>query len=87
MPLFTYLDFPSISGVKRKSDAKIDSDSDDEPPDEVRLYEQGFKERYYESKFGVRPEDVAFRHRVAQEYTLGLCWVLRYYYQVIKETN
>ena len=27
------------------------------------------------------PEDVDFRYRVAAEYTLGLCWVLRYYYQ------
>ncbi len=38
--------------------------------------------RYYESKFGVLPNDVEFRHQVAREYTLGLCWVLRYYYQV-----
>ena len=38
--------------------------------------------RYYESKFGVLPNDVEFRHQVAKEYTIGLCWVLRYYYQV-----
>ena len=55
-----------------------DSDSEDETPDEVRLYEDGFKDRYYESKFGVYPEDQHFRYRVAAEYTLGLCWVLRY---------
>ena len=54
-----------------------DSDSEDETPDEVRLYEDGFKDRYYESKFGVYPEDTHFRYRVAAEYTLGLCWVLR----------
>ncbi len=57
-------------------------EDDDEPPDEVRLYEDGFKNRYYESKFGVLPNDVEFRHTVAKEYTIGLCWVLRYYYQV-----
>ena len=54
-----------------------DSDSEEETPDEVRLYEDGFKDRYYESKFGAYPEDVHFRYRVAAEYTLGLCWVLR----------
>ena len=54
-----------------------DSDDEEETPDEVRLYEDGFKDRYYESKFGVLPDDVEFRYRVAAEYTLGLCWVLR----------
>ena len=48
----------------------------------MRLYEDGFKDRYYESKFGVLPSETKFRHRVAYEYTIGLCWVLRYYYQV-----
>ena len=64
--------------LKRGAD---DSDSEEEAPDEVKLYEDGFKDRYYESKFGVLPEDRHFRHRVAAEYTIGLCWVLRYYYQ------
>ena len=44
-----------------------------------------FQDRYYEAKFGIPPNDpesVAFRQKVAAEYTLGLCWVLRYYYQV-----
>merc|ERR1712043_104931 len=49
-----------------------DSDSEEETPDEVRLYEDGFKDRYYESKFGVLPEQEEFRFRVAAEYTLGL---------------
>jgi len=75
---------------KRKSDEALISgqgypghcsDSDDEPNDEVRLYEDGFKDRYYESKFGVLPAETDFRYRVASEYTYGLCWVLRYYYQ------
>ena len=68
-------------GPSRKRPAPQDSDSEEETPDEVRLYEDGFKDRYYESKFGVLPEDRGFRHRVAAEYTIGLCWVLRYYYQ------
>jgi 5'-3' exonuclease len=28
------------------------------------------------------PESVKFRQKVGAEYTYGLCWVLRYYYQV-----
>ncbi|CAL4130433.1 unnamed protein product, partial [Meganyctiphanes norvegica] len=47
----------------------------------VRLYEDGAKERYYESKFEVNPHNIPFRHNVANEYAIGLCWVLRYYYQ------
>lgn len=46
-----------------------------------------FQDRYYEAKFGIPPDDPeseSFRRKVAAEYTLGLCWVLRYYYQVIK---
>jgi 5'-3' exoribonuclease 2 len=67
-----------------------DPESDEETPDEVRLYEDGFKDRYYEAKFGLPPDDpqsIAFRQRVAAEYTLGLCWVLRYYYQVIYQNK
>jgi 5'-3' exoribonuclease 2 len=66
-------------GVKRGHE-QVDED-DDEPPDEVRLWEDGFKDRYYESKFDVGTEDIEFRYRIAAEYTIGLCWVLRYYYQ------
>ena len=65
------------SGVKRQRE---ESD-DEETPDEVRLWEDGFKDRYYESKFDVGSEDIEFRYRIAAEYALGLCWVLRYYYQ------
>jgi len=68
--------------ARKRPHGNDDSDSEGEPPDEVRLYEDGFKNRYYESKFGVLPNDVEFRQRVAKEYTIGLCWVLRYYYQV-----
>lgn len=68
-------------GVKRKRD---DDEEDDFSHDEVRLWEDGFKERYYESKFAVSPTDEGFRSKVALEYVRGLCWVLQYYYQVIQ---
>jgi 5'-3' exoribonuclease 2 len=68
--------------LKRKASNVFDSDEEEEPNDEVRLYEAGFKDRYYESKFDVAPDNFKFRNEVAQQYVRGLCWVLRYYYQV-----
>lgn len=51
------------------------------PEDTVKLWEEGYEGRYYEQKFHVAPEDVEFRHKVAQSYVEGLCWVLLYYFQ------
>lgn len=70
-------------GQKRKSSEEEEKkESDDEQAhDEVRLWESGFKDRYYESKFDVSPENIHFRNTVALEYVRGLCWVLKYYYQ------
>jgi len=66
-------------GTKRKL-ADVE-EAEREPEDEVKLWEDGFKDRYYESKFGVGPNDTSFRYRVANAYVLGMCWVLKYYYQ------
>ena len=49
--------------------------------DEVRLYEDGWKDRYFRSKFDVSADDTEFRRKVVEKYTEGLCWVLSYYYQ------
>ncbi|XP_041353500.1 5'-3' exoribonuclease 2-like isoform X2 [Gigantopelta aegis] len=71
-------------GTKRKADGQgpdVDSDEEPEPADDVRLWEDGWKDRYYKSKFDVGEEDMDFRHTVANHYVRGLCWVLRYYYQ------
>ncbi|XP_068619054.1 5'-3' exoribonuclease 2 homolog [Battus philenor] len=58
-----------------------EEEEDEDKHDEVRLWEDGFKERYYESKFEVARDNMEFRYRVALQYVRGLCWVLRYYYQ------
>ncbi|KAL1460610.1 hypothetical protein WDU94_012582 [Cyamophila willieti] len=70
-------------GTKRSFDEMNQQaeSSEEEDNDEVRLWEDGFKDRYYESKFDVPKHDVAFRRMVGHEYVLGLCWVLKYYYQ------
>ncbi|XP_054618289.1 5'-3' exoribonuclease 2 isoform X2 [Dunckerocampus dactyliophorus] len=65
-------------GMKRKS---ADSDDEPEPEDNVRLWEEGWKQRYYKTKFDVDLSDANFRRKVVQSYVEGLCWVLRYYYQ------
>ncbi|KAL8835592.1 MAG: hypothetical protein Q9176_006806 [Flavoplaca citrina] len=57
------------------------ADPDDLPPDNVRLWETGYADRYYENKFKIDPKDVAFRNEVARAYTEGLAWVLLYYFQ------
>jgi 5'-3' exoribonuclease 2 len=56
--------------------------SADEPPvDTVRLWDDGYADRYYSQKFDVHPSDIEFRHKVAREYVQGLAWVLLYYFQ------
>ncbi|XP_034555128.1 5'-3' exoribonuclease 2 isoform X3 [Notolabrus celidotus] len=65
-------------GVKRKAE---DSDSEPEPEDNVRLWEEGWKQRYFKTKFDVDVSDDDFRKKVVKSYVEGLCWVLRYYYQ------
>uniref|UniRef100_A0A7N8X789 5'-3' exoribonuclease n=1 Tax=Mastacembelus armatus TaxID=205130 RepID=A0A7N8X789_9TELE len=46
-----------------------------------QLWEEGWKQRYYKTKFDVDVTDDDFRQKVVQSYVEGLCWVLRYYYQ------
>lgn len=55
--------------------------SDEPPVDNVRLWDEGYADRYYEQKFGKDPQDVEFRHKVARAYVEGLAWVLLYYFQ------
>eukprot|EP00899_Mesostigma_viride_P012723 jgi/Mesvir1/21451/Mv03912-RA.2 len=50
-----------------------------EEEDKVRLGDVGWKERYYQEKFGTTDAEV--RKHVVFKYIEGLCWVLQYYYQ------
>ncbi|KAI9736649.1 MAG: 5'-3' exoribonuclease 2 [Cirrosporium novae-zelandiae] len=62
--------------------ASTPTPKNDEPaPDNVRLWEAGYGDRYYEQKFHVDPKDLEFRHKVARAYAEGLAWVLLYYFQ------
>lgn len=69
------------AGRKRKAETALNLDEEEEPVDEIRLFEAGWKDRYYRAKFDVEADDVEFRRKVAWAYVEGLCWVLKYYYQ------
>ena len=48
-------------GAKSKLALKVNPDGTVEQEDTVRLWELGYRERYYRQKFGVEYSDVAFR--------------------------
>lgn len=54
---------------------------DDAPADTVRLWDEGYADRYYAQKFNVDPKDHKFRQSVGRAYVEGLAWVLLYYFQ------
>jgi 5'-3' exoribonuclease 2 len=53
--------------------------------DKVRLHEAGWKDRYYSDK--CKADDVANhggREHLFRSYIMGLCWVMKYYYEGCK---
>lgn len=51
-----------------------------EPFDNVKLGEEGWKERYYRQKFGWGPEDNEHKLTLLRKYVEGLQWVMKYYF-------
>lgn len=47
--------YAMIAADKGRKRPHADSGSESDDNDEVRLFEDGFKDRYYESKFGISP--------------------------------
>ncbi|MCO5586524.1 hypothetical protein L7F22_040464 [Adiantum nelumboides] len=60
---------------------KVNPDGTVDYEDTVKLWEPGYRERYYQQKFGVELSDTKFRRGVVKAYMEGLSWVLAYYYQ------
>jgi len=56
-------------------------EEEEEVLDEVRLGEEGWRDRYYRSKFNRDLNDSEFMSQFVQSYVEGLVWVLRYYYK------
>ncbi|CAF1675340.1 unnamed protein product, partial [Adineta ricciae] len=76
------MDRDTDSVVLSKQNSVVDEEGDNDPNDTVRLWEEGWRGRYYKNKFNVDKDEIdQFRVEVAQHYARGLCWVLQYYYQ------
>jgi 5'-3' exoribonuclease 2 len=67
--------------VTTNKQRKLNADGTVDVEDTVKLWEPGYRERYYQQKFGVGLEDVEYRRQVVKSYMEGLSWVLAYYYQ------
>ena len=65
----------------KKGDAQDDAEA---VQDEVRLGENGWRQRYYKVKFNMAMNDREALTKLAEAYVTGLCWVLQYYYQGCK---
>ncbi|KAF9247120.1 exoribonuclease 2 [Melanogaster broomeanus] len=59
----------------------VRADGTVEQADNVRLYEPGYKERYYQQKFDISDSNIEFKKSITQHYVEGIAWVLHYYYQ------
>lgn len=75
----------SEAGEARGTKRQLEQDLDDDDPnaDKVRLYEAGYRKRYYEEKFGCTTDEEIEETRklVVRLYLEGISWVLLYYYQ------
>lgn len=52
--------------------------------DDIEFYKEGWRSRYYWSKFDIKEQDDEydnFRNNVVCQYVKGLSWVMQYYYQ------
>ena len=70
--------------VKNEQQKKLD-DYAKNVDDKVRLHESGWKDRYYSDK--CKADDVASnggREHLFRSYVVGLCWVMKYYYDGCK---
>lgn len=68
------------SRTQHSQGAGHDSEEEEEE-DRIRLWEDGWRERYYNDKFGISSDNTDFIAKIVYYYTQGLCWVFSYYYQ------
>ncbi|KAL7320183.1 5'-3' exoribonuclease 2 [Mucor circinelloides] len=69
-----------LKRVQDEKKEKEDAARQREPEDEVRLWEAGWKERYYKTKFNLTLMDRDEIRHIVKSYCEGLIWVFKYYY-------
>ncbi|CAI5759432.1 unnamed protein product [Candida verbasci] len=73
----------STEDVTKESPKKRKFEEVEEETDDIKLYEPGYQNRYYEIKFHCKSEDEIEKTRkdVVLHYLEGIAWVSLYYYQ------
>lgn len=79
------LDINTAENSKKRPIEQVEAElpKPDENGDSVRMWEPGYRQRYYQSKFGVISEEEInkIRRDMVRCYLEGISWVLLYYYQ------
>ncbi|KAJ3806920.1 exoribonuclease 2 [Lentinula aff. lateritia] len=74
-------DEPPVDGPHSSLAFKVNPDGTVSQEDTVKLWEPGYRDRYYRQKFDVEANDKEFRRQITKHYVEGMAWVLCYYYQ------
>ena len=78
----------AAAGTKRKRPEGDLNEDDELPTDLVKLGQPGYRERYYEHKFGIidpsSADSIKKISDICDKYLEGLAWVLGYYYQGVR---
>ena len=69
--------------VNPENTDETNDDDDDFKDEDIKLWEPGYKKRYYQQKFKTNNEEEIekIRRNMAFSYVEGISWVLLYYYQ------
>ncbi|CDK28238.1 unnamed protein product [Kuraishia capsulata CBS 1993] len=77
------VDVSEASAGDKRTASAISSDSESDLNGDARLWQPGYRRRYYQMKFHTTDEDEIerIRHDMVKCYCEGISWVLLYYYQ------
>lgn len=70
----------TVAEFKEATTQRMREKNELEVVDTIKLGEAGWKERYYQQKFGWGPQQTAEKMVLLHKYVEGLQWVMKYYY-------